>query len=120
LALSAIREGLHPLLIGKKGCGLTTFARLIASIYQKDKKDYEFLFCCSETSVEDLIGCYQPEIKKSKNESDYQNLSSYIKWNDGPILGACKNGISVILDNINFSNPQVIEYLNPLLENNSK
>ena len=120
LALIACREGLHPLLIGKKGCGLTTFARLIASIYQKDKKDYEFLFCCPETSVEDLIGCYQPEIKKSKNENDYQNLSSYIKWNDGPILRACKNGISVILDNINYSKPQVIEYLNPLLENNSK
>ncbi len=42
LALTACREGLHPLLIGKKGWGLTAFARLIASIYQKDKKDYEF------------------------------------------------------------------------------
>ena len=114
LALSAIREGLHPLLIGKKGCGLTTLARLIASIY---KKNYEFLLCSSETSVEDLIGCYQPKIK---NKDKIQDLSSYIKWNDGPILRAGKEGIPVILDNINYSRPQVIECLNPLIEENSK
>ena len=114
LAITAIREGLHPLLIGEKGSGLTTLAKLIASIY---KKDYEFLLCCSETSVEDLIGCYQPKIK---NKDGIQNLSSYIKWNDGPILRAARKGISVILDNINYSKPQVIECLNPLLEDNAK
>ena len=114
LAITAIREGLHPLLIGEKGSGLTTLSKLIASIY---KKDYEFLLCSSETSVEDLIGCYQPNIK---NKDGIQNLSSYIKWNDGPILKAARKGISIILDNINYSKPQVIECLNPLLEENSK
>ena len=114
LALTAIREGLHPLLIGEKGSGLTTLAKLIASIY---KKEYEFLLCCSETSVEDLIGCYQPKIK---NKNNVQDLSSFIKWKDGPILRAGRKGISVILDNINYSKPQVIECLNPLLEDNSK
>ena len=114
LAITAIRERVHPLLIGEKGSGLTTLAKLIASIY---KKDYEFLLCCSETSVEDLIGCYQPKIK---NKDGIQDLSSYIKWNDGPILRAARKGISVILDNINYSKPQVIECLNPLLEDNAK
>ena len=60
MALIALREGLHPLLIGEKRCGLTTLARFVASIINKD---YEFLLCTSETSVEDLIGCYQPQIK---------------------------------------------------------
>ena len=115
LALTACRAGLHPLLIGKKGCGLTTFAKFIASLYNNN--GHEFLFCCSETSVEDLIGCYQPKLKKKDN---IQDLSDYIKWNNGPILRACEKGISVILDNINYSKPQVIECLNPLLENNSK
>ena len=111
--MEASREGLHPLLIGKKGCGLTTFAKIIASLLNKN---YEFLLCCSETSVEDLIGCYQPKIKNN----NIQDLSNYIIWNDGPILRAGKNGTSVILDNINYSKPQVIECLNPLLEDNSK
>ena len=113
LAITAIKVGLHPLLIGEKGCGLTTLAKLVASIYSKD---YEFLICSSETSVEDLIGCYQPKIK---NNNNIQDLSSYIKWSDGPILRAGEKGISVILDNINYSKPQVIECLNPLLEDNS-
>ena len=98
LALTAIREGLHPLLIGEKGSGITILARLIASIY---KEDYEFILCCSETSVEDLIGCYQPKIK---TKDGIKNLSSYIKLNDGPILRAAREGIVIILDNITISN----------------
>ena len=58
--LISLREGLHPLLIGEKGCGLTTLARIVASIISKE---YEFLLCSSETSVEDLLGCYQPKKK---------------------------------------------------------
>ena len=68
-----LQKVIHPLLIGKKGYGLKTLAKLIASIY---KKNDEFLLCSSETSVEDLIGCYQPKIK---NKDKIQDLSSYIK-----------------------------------------
>ena len=114
LALTTVEAGLHPLLIGEKESGLSTLAKLIASIISKD---FEFLFCSSETSVEDLIGCYQPEIK---NKDKIEKLSSYIQWNDGPVIRAGKNGVPLILDNINFSKPQVIECLNPLLEENSK
>ena len=114
LTIIALREGLHPLLIGEKGCGLTTLAKVVASIVSKE---YEFLFCSSETSVEDLLGCYQPRIKiKDK----IQDLSSYIKWCDGPVPKAGKRGIPLILDNINYSKPQVIECLNPILEDNTK
>ena len=80
-------------------------------------KDYEFLICSSDTSVEDLIGCYQPKIK---NKNKIQDLSDYIKWCDGPVLRAGIKGVPLILDNINYSKPQVIECLNPLLEDNSK
>ena len=114
LSLTALKEGLHPLLIGEKGSGLTTVAKFLASLINKD---YEFLFCSSETSVEDLMGCYQPKLK---NTNKIQDLSSYIKWCDGPVPRAGKKGVPIILDNINYSKPQVIECLNPLLEDNSK
>ena len=57
LAITACRQGHHTLLIGKKGSGLTTFAKFIANICNKENK---FLLCTSETSVEDIIGCFQP------------------------------------------------------------
>ena len=72
LALSAIRESLHPLLIGKKGCGLTNLAKLI-HLYIKKIMNFYFVAL-------NLIGCYQPKIK---NKDKIQDLSSYIKWNDG-------------------------------------
>ena len=114
LALIALKEGLNPLLIGERGSGLTTLAKFVASM---SNKDYEFLLCSSETSVEDLIGCYQPKIK---SKSKIQDLSAYIKWCDGPVPKAGKKGVPLILDNINYSKPQVIECLNPLLEDNTK
>mgnify|MGYP002625595358 CR=1 FL=1 len=52
----------------------------------------------------------------NKKKENIQDLSTYIKWNDWPILRACEKGISIILDNINYSNLMS----NPLLENNSK
>ena len=97
LTTIALREGLHQLLIGEKGCGLTTLAKVVASIVSKE---YEFLFCSSETSVEDL--CYQPRIK---SKDKIQDLSSYIKWCDGPVPKAGKKGIPLIWDNINYSKP---------------
>ena len=93
---------------------MTTLAKLVAWI---SNKKYEFLLCSTETSVEDLIGCYQPKIKDGEAT---ENLSSYIQWCDGPVPRAGKEGLPLILDNINFSKPQVIECLNPLLEDNSK
>ena len=114
LSTMALKEGLHPLLVGEKGCGLTTLAKVVASIVSKE---YEFLFCSSETSVEDLLGCYQPRIK---SKDKIQDLSSYIKWCDGPVPKAGKRGVPLILDNINYSKPQVIECLNPILEDNTK
>ena len=128
LALKAIKQGLNILLIGKKWSGLTKLSEFIAKIYNKernhDPEDYKLLLCTSETSVEDLIGCYQPlYVKKETNlpeNLDMKDLSKYFEWKDGPILIGGKEGLPIILDNINYSKPQVIERLNSLLEENPK
>ena len=113
LAKKSIEQGLHILLIGKKGSGLTKLSKFIAEICQPK---YKFLLCTPETSVDDLIGCYQPLYEKNKSE----NLSECFNWIDGPVLLGGKEGVPVILDNINYSKPQVIERLNSLLEENPK
>ena len=112
LALTACKEGFHPLLIGNDECGLTKLAKFIALTY---KKEYNFLICNSDTSIDDLIGYYKPG-----NNNDSNKLNKLIDWKNGPILEGIENGIPVILDNINYSKPQIIEYLNPLLEKNMK
>ena len=115
LALVACEAGFHPLLIGKEGSGLTKLAKLVASIHNNGI--FEFLLCNSETSDEDLIGNYQP----GQNEIlSTENLSSLIHWRDGSILKGLKKGSPVILDDINYSKPQIIESLNSLLESNLK
>ena len=116
LAKRACENGFHPLLIGKEGCGLTNFADLLQSIiYKKNNKidNNNYLLCNYEITTEDLIGCQKPVVSS-------KNLSDLIKWFDGPVLKAAKNGSPVILDNINYSKTQIIECLNTLLETNFK
>ena len=60
LAKIACENGFHPLLIGKEGCGLSTFAKLLQSIINKNSNKIEennYLLCNYETTTEDLIGC---------------------------------------------------------------
>ena len=114
LAKIACENGFHPLLIGKEGCGLSTFAKLLQSIINKNSNKIEennYLLCNYETTTEDLIGCQKPII-------GVEGLSNLIRWVDGPILKAAKVGSPIILDNINYSKTQIIECLNTLLETN--
>ena len=116
LAKTACENGLHPLLIGKEGCGLSTFAKLLQSIMSKEGDNIEennYLLCNYETTTEDLIGCQKPIVGND-------TFSNLIKWVDGPILKSAKNGSPVILDNINYSKTQIMECLNTLLETNFK
>ncbi|ORX61262.1 hypothetical protein BCR36DRAFT_408210 [Piromyces finnis] len=132
LALSACKAGLHPLLIGKNGSGLTELARFVARNYninhdsflKESQRDHiEEIQFCSETSLDDLLGCFQPSTsggeEGNKNNEENIDLTKFISWVDGPVLKAGKSGNPVILDEINCAKSQVIEYLNPLLDGNS-
>ncbi|KAG4092785.1 hypothetical protein H8356DRAFT_1049181 [Neocallimastix lanati (nom. inval.)] len=131
LALAACKAGLHPLLIGKNGSGLTELAKFIACNYTystdsflKDtqREHTELIQLCLETTVDDLLGCFQPNTNENKENNDKNesvDLTKLISWIDGPILKAAKKGKPVILDRIDCAKAQVIECLNPLLEENS-
>ncbi|KAG4105393.1 hypothetical protein H8356DRAFT_1027608 [Neocallimastix lanati (nom. inval.)] len=132
LALAACKAGLHPLLIGKNGSGLTELAKFIANNYtcskdnflrEKQRDQVELIQLGTETSVEDLLGCFQPNtnenLKENKNSEEGVDLTKIISWVDGPIIRAGKKGNPVILDRIDCVKAQVVECLNPLLEENS-
>ncbi|OUM69791.1 hypothetical protein PIROE2DRAFT_57210 [Piromyces sp. E2] len=132
LALAACKAGLHPLLIGKNGSGLTELAKFVAYNYtcstdtflmETQRKQVELIQLGIETSVDDLLGCFQPNtdesIKDNKNSGEGVDLTKIISWVDGPIIRAGKKGNPVILDRIDGAKAQVIECLNPLLEDNS-
>jgi len=132
LALAACKAGLHPLLIGKNGSGLTELAKFIACNYtcntdtfiRKTQREYvELIQLGSESSVDDLLGCFQPNINENVEENNKSDegvdLTKIISWVDGPIIRAGKKGNPVILDRIDCAKSQVIECLNPLLEDNS-
>ncbi|KJE89993.1 midasin [Capsaspora owczarzaki ATCC 30864] len=46
------------------------------------------------------------------------NLSGRFEWIDGLLVQALRNGHWVVIDNVNFCNPSVLDRLNPLLETN--
>jgi len=131
LALAACKAGLHPLLIGNNGSGLTELAKFIAYNYTYStdtflndiqREHVELIQLGSETSVDDLLGCFQPNINENKDSStsdDNIDLTKLISWVDGPILRAGRKGSPVILDRVDYAKAQIIECLNPLLEDNS-
>jgi len=117
LGLIACEAGFHPLLVGKKGSGLTTLSKMIASLcYESDS---EFLLFNSEISDEDLIGYYQPKIKGNKKpNNDNYKFSSFINWNKGAIYKSLEREIPVVLDDIGYAKSQILESLNSILETN--
>ena len=79
LGLLTCKAGLHPLFIGKRGSGLTRFSNLIASNYsikekeiviEKQRKKINSLLLCSETTIDDLIGCFQSKTYKKNEKGD--------------------------------------------------
>jgi len=107
----AIDNEKHILFTGKQGSGLTQIAKWISNYFSNSKeKDDDFLFVLTpESTVADLIGRYIP-LPKIENNIDI------IKWNDGPLTKAIRNGNSGVLVNLNSAQSKVTERLNGLLD----
>ncbi|KAA6377565.1 MAG: hypothetical protein EZS28_026909 [Streblomastix strix] len=120
-AIVASRNGLHVLLEGPSGCGLTTLARFVSEFCTKEiAKERRIVvpevLLGPESTVENIIGSFKPQEMKS-NETD---LTQLVKWKNGPLLIAAESGIPVILDRIDEAKAQVVERLNPILERNAR
>ena len=49
---------------------------------------------------------------------DIHSVTGCFEWIDGILLQALENGDWILIDNVNFCNPSVLDRLNPLLETN--
>lgn len=45
-------------------------------------------------------------------------MAGCFEWMDGLLINALEEGDWILIDNVNFCNPTVLDRLNPLLENN--
>ena len=63
-------------------------------VIEKQRKKINSLLLCSETSIDDLIGCFQLKTykKKKKGETQKIDITSLISWVDGPIIKEAKSG----------------------------
>ncbi|KAA6368408.1 MAG: hypothetical protein EZS28_036065, partial [Streblomastix strix] len=100
-AINAARAGLHVLLEGPSGSGLTTLARFVAKFCtnkttQNIPNEIPIVLLGPESTVENIIGSFKPQ-EVSGEETD---LTKLIKWENGPLLIASQAGIPVILDRI--------------------
>ena len=104
----AIENGRHILFTGKEGVGITSIAKIIADKYSNDKnKDFIFVFT-EETTIGDLIGRFIPD--------SFENNDNVIKWEDGPLTEAIKNGYSGIFLNVDSVDSKILERINCLLD----
>ncbi|KAA6353964.1 MAG: hypothetical protein EZS28_050509, partial [Streblomastix strix] len=120
-AIVAARNGLHVLLEGPSGSGLTTLARFVSDFCTKEiarqrKIVVPEVLLGPESTVKNMIGQFKSQEMRS-NETDMTKL---IKWENGPLLIAAESGIPVILDKIDEAKAQVTEILNPILEKNAR
>lgn len=101
LALS-IRENLPALLIGDTGTGKTSFVRHLASLTQNA---FRRLNLNGSTTIEELCGHYTADDK-----------STGLRWIDGILPEAMKNGYWLCLDEINAALPEILFVLQSVLD----
>lgn len=55
---------------------------------------------------------------KELQKIDPHSVTGRFEWIDGMLIKALEEGHWILMDNVNFCNPSVLDRLNPLLENN--
>ncbi len=90
------------LLIGPTSCGKTSFVRFLANLTGRHviSQDMD-----GQTDVCQLIGQYIP-----------QEQSSHYKWQPGLLLQAIENGSWILIDELNLVEPEVLERINSLID----
>ena len=130
--LFSLNNHRHVIIVGEEGSGITQIARWSAEIFshkysekEYNNKNEPFLCICSKKlQCEDLIGITMPNIpnkydsdasETDAKESD-KNNNEILKFKEGFLVKAIKNGRCAIFDQINEAPSTVYERLNGLLD----
>jgi MoxR-like ATPase len=106
--IDSIHKGKNTLLTGPAGTGKTTHVEQIASqIGQKVLR----VNLNGETRLQDFIG---------RVNIEEENGVSVTNWTDGILPTAMRNGMWLILDEVDFAQPEILSLLHPVLERNGK
>ncbi|MDD5437092.1 MAG: AAA family ATPase, partial [Candidatus Omnitrophica bacterium] len=101
----AVRANDKALLVGLTGGGKSELARYISDL---TNNDFMALDLDGQTDVAQLIGQYVPLEGTDKYE-----------WKDGSLVKAMKEGCWILIDEINLAEPEIIERLNSLLDDDA-
>eukprot|EP01114_Cavostelium_apophysatum_P009738 TRINITY_DN2299_c0_g1_i6.p1 TRINITY_DN2299_c0_g1~~TRINITY_DN2299_c0_g1_i6.p1 ORF type:complete len:3028 (+),score=822.70 TRINITY_DN2299_c0_g1_i6:117-9200(+) len=85
--------------------------QLVESV-QRFLPDFDFVACGLRTPTNLLQTIQQLQ------SVDLQSVVGCFEWIDGMLIRALEEGHWILLDNVNFCNPSVLDRLNPLLETN--
>ena len=99
-AKACVKSCVPMALVGDKGTGKTSFAKIIA---EESGKDLVVFSCNSQTSKEDIIGRVELDAGKTRFEKS-------------SIIYALEKGDYVLLDEVNTSLPEVLSVLQSLAE----
>jgi midasin len=97
-----VQENLPVLLIGDTGTGKTSFIRHLA---HKTNNGFRRLNLNGSTTADELVGHYVVDDKESG-----------MRWVDGVLLDAMKNGYWLLLDELNAGLPEVLFVLQSVLD----
>jgi cobaltochelatase CobS len=103
IALDVI-ENKRVMLVGQTGCGKTS---LIEQIAARLKQSVVRVNLNGQTTVGDFVGLYTAK-------------DGATEWIDGALPRAMKHGYWLILDEIDFAEPQILSVLNSVLEKDGK
>jgi midasin (ATPase involved in ribosome maturation) len=123
-AVVAANSGLHVMLEGPTGSGLTTLAKFVA--YYSTKADTRFtstplpdipqVLLRPESTMENISAAFKPHTLVSDSES----ITRLVQWENGHLLEASSAAVPVILGRIDETKAQVSERLNPILAKNAR
>ena len=99
----SVEMGEKPLLIGPTGAAKTSMIRYLAHLTESE---FVRVNLDAQADTSDLIGKYIPR----------EGTQGELVWQDGTLLTAMAQGHWILLDEFNLAEPEILERINPLLD----
>jgi len=96
------------LLTGETAVAKTSLVRFLAHHW---KVGFERVVLDGQTDTGELVGNYSVDTQKTGGVG--------LAWGDGPLIQAMRHGRLLLLDELNLASPEILERINPLLDDDA-